>query len=330
MSIRIALALAFAALSAAFGAAPAQADTKLNVVGFGGANNLQTWVAQDRGFFQREGLTVDFSPTRGSLRETRDLLSGKYQIMTSAFDNIVADIEGQGEASIAGASDLVAFMGVSSGLENLVSRPEISIIPALRRRTVAVDARKSGYALLMYRLLQERNLRPDVDYAIIAVGGTPARVQALTKDAAQAAMLAEPVDSQLAKRGYHILAQGDEVGPYQGSVYVTSRHWANSHRSELSAYIRAIVAATDYIYADKSGAIGVLKQHDPRLSEAELETSYAELTGSGGFNRRAAINMAGVATVLSLRQQFGEPKRKLEPASAYVDTTYYRDAVAAK
>ena len=327
---KVAITVASAALAVMLCAPLARADMTLNTEGFGGPNNLQTWVAQDRGFFKQEGLTVTFNATKGSVAETRDLFSGKYEIMTSAFDNIVADVEGQGEEAWPQASDLVAFMGVNSGLETLVSRPDIAKTSDLRGKTAAVDAKKSGYALVMYRLLQQAGLVLDKDYSVLAVGGTSSRVNALKSDKAAAAMVSVPLDAELAKQGYHVLARSSELGPYQGSAYVTRRSWASSHQAELSAYIRGIVAATSYIYSNKAGTMDVLKKHEPDVKDSQLEPLYAQLTGPGGFDPRAEINMAGVKTVLGLREDYGLPKRKLDQPSKYIDVTFYQRAMTKK
>lgn len=320
--------VAFATGVLVAGAPRASAIAKLQTVSFGGSGDLQSWVAEDRGLFAKEGLSVTLATTSGSVQEVRDLLSGKFQIMSSAFDNIVAYTEGEGETTLAQPPDMIAFMAVHSGLISLISRPDIKSIEAIRGKRVAVDALKTGYALVLYRLLRDRGLEMNKDYSIIGVGGTPARMKAMEDAKAVAAMLSPPVDLAAEKAGYNVLASSREIGPYQGSVYATRRSWAKGHETEMSAYIRAIVAATDYIFANKAGAIAVLKKHEPRLSDEALEKLYATLTGPGGFNPHAALDMAGVKTVLDLRQANSESGKRLDPPSKYIDVSYYKRALA--
>jgi ABC-type nitrate/sulfonate/bicarbonate transport system substrate-binding protein len=329
MSGRITYVAALAA-SLALATGALGAETQLRTIAFPGASNLQTWVAQDRGFFAHEGLSVTLDATTGSVQEMRDLFAGKYQIMTSAFDNIVAYTEGQGERQIPDASDLVVFMGVHAGLDNLVARPEIKGVAELRGKILAVDAKKSGYAFILYELLQKRGLEANKDYTVPAVGGGRKRLEALLHDQAVASMLEPPLDPAAEKAGYHILASSRELGSYQGSTYVTRRSWAKAHETELSGYIRAIVAATDYIFKDKAGTVAILKQHMPRLGDATLDRTYATLTGPEGFDHKEAIDMQAVETVLKLREAYGEPKRKLDPPMTYIDESYYRRALAGK
>ena len=46
-----------------------------------------------------------------------------------------------------------------------------------------------------------------------------------------------------------------------------------------------------------------------------------------GFSRQAAIDIEGVRKVLSLRSQYGEPKKLLDDPMKYLDLTYYNRAL---
>jgi len=45
-----------------------------------------------------------------------------------------------------------------------------------------------------------------------------------------------------------------------------------------------------------------------------------------GFQKRAKLDPAGMATVLKLRSEFGRPRKELADVNKYVDETYYREA----
>src|SRR4051794_41877124 len=108
--------LACAAIGFALSSAPpAAAQTKLTIVTFAGATNLPVWVALEKGFFAREGLDVTHEVTRGSAAVMNGLMSGQYQIGSSAFDNTVAYAEGDSDKKIEGF-DIKAIMGVHGGM----------------------------------------------------------------------------------------------------------------------------------------------------------------------------------------------------------------------
>ncbi len=307
---------------------PAAAGTEIKMTGFGGATNLPVWVALDKGLFKKEGLAVTLDQTQGSAPEMRDTMAGKYQFITSAFDNIVAYTEGEGAAKYADF-DMVAILGVHSGLNSVLTRPEIKSYADIKGKTIAVDAVTSGYATVLYQILEEKGLIRDRDYKVISVGGTGDRVKALKDGRAVAAVISSPQDMELQQKGYHILGDtAQEIGNYQGSTYVVRRSWAKTHDQEVMALTRAIVAAHNYVFANKKGAIEVLKKHAPTLTDEDLSSLYDRLTGPGGLLKNAAIDMKGVEMVLKLRSVYGEKKSvPIEPLK-YVDLSYFKRVVA--
>ena len=311
--------------------APAGAQTRLSIVTFAGATNLPVWSALDRGFFLKEGLDVSHEVTRGSTAVIQGMMDGKYQFASTAFDNTIANAEGQGDINIPGY-DLVGIMGVHSGMNKIVATPEVKTFADIRGKAVASDALNSGYGLVLVRILEMNGLLYGKDFSALAVGSGPNRLNAMREGKAVAAALSSPDDIEAKKLGFNILADATAaIGAYQGSAYVVRRAWAKDHEKEVVAFIRAMVAASDFVFADKPGAIAVMKNRIKGLSDADAEIVYTDLTTSkGGLNRGAKMNMDGVKMLLSLRNQFGEPKKNLTDPNKYVDLSYYEKATAGR
>lgn len=308
---------------------PAVAETHLEMIGFGGASNLPIWVAQDKGLFAKEGLDVKLSATKGSIAQMKDLMAGKYQVASTSIDNVIAYTEGQSDVKLPGY-DIVGVAGVHSGLNSLVTRPEIKTWQDIKGKPVAVDALSTGYAFVLFKLLEKHGLAFGKDYTVISVGGGPERLEAMESKKAVAAVISAPNDTEAKAKGYNILADAAEaLGGYQGSAYAVRRSWAKAHEKETVAWLRGLIAGHDYIFAHKAESIAVLRAHLKKLDEAQAETIYKSLTaGAGGLNKKAEINMAGMKTVLELRDEFGKPKKTLNDPSKYLDLTYYREALA--
>jgi ABC-type nitrate/sulfonate/bicarbonate transport system substrate-binding protein len=318
------------ALFCVIAASPVAAQTQLDMVGFGGASNLPVWVAQERGLFAKEGLAVKLERTPSSGALFRNLMAGKYQVASAAMDNVVAYVEGQAEQTIEGF-DAVSFLGVHGGLVSLMTRPEIKRFADIRGKAAAVDSAASGYALLMYRILQQKGLVKDRDYTVLSVGGTGERLQAMREGRAAVSLISPPQDIEARKLGFHAMGEAAKsLGAYQGSVYNVRRAWAKDHEKEVVAFVRAIVAAHDVIFTDKAAAIAVLRKRLKELTAEDAAAVYARMTGPGGFARKAQISMAGLKVVLSVRSDYGEPKKTLTDPYKYVDLRYYDKAVKAK
>ncbi len=324
---RTALLLTAGAVIGLCGSAAAQTEVKMT--SFGGGTNVPSWVALDKGFFEKEGLKVTQEVTPGSKEQMIDLMAGKYQFASTAFDNIVAYTEGEGTTKFPDY-DLVAIMGVHSGLNSVVARPEIKKYSDLKGKVVAVDSPTSGYATVFYQIVKEKaGLEKDKDYTTNSVGGTGARVKALKDGTGHVAMISSPNDAQLKDEGFTILGDAaEEIGAFQGSAYAVRKSYAKTNEKEVMAFVRAIVAATDYVFENRAGTIEVLKSRLKELSDADANKLYDRLTGPGGLNKRAVLNTKGVETVLKLRTLYGGKA----PASAakYIDLSYYEKVAGKK
>jgi len=324
---RTALLLTAGAVIGLCGSAAAQTEVKMT--SFGGGTNVPSWVALDKGFFEKEGLKVTQEVTPGSKEQMVDLMAGKYQFASTAFDNIVAYTEGEGTTKFPDY-DLVAIMGVHSGLNSVVARPEIKKYSDLKGKVVAVDSPTSGYATVFYQIVKEKaGLEKDKDYTTNSVGGTGARVKALKDGTGHVAMISSPNDAQLKDEGFTILGDAaEEIGAFQGSAYAVRKSYAKTNEKEVMAFVRAIVAATDYVFENRAGTIEVLKSRLKELSDADANKLYDRLTGPGGLNKRAVLNTKGVETVLKLRTLYGGKA----PASAakYIDLSYYEKVAGKK
>ena len=50
------------------------------------------------------------------------------------------------------------------------------------------------------------------------------------------------------------------------------------------------------------------------------------LAPSGGFDRRGALDVEGIRTVLKLRSEYGRPQKELSDPARYYDLSYYERA----
>ena len=310
-------------------AVPASAQTEIKLIGFGGGTNVPSWVAIDKGFFLKEGLKVTQDVTSGSKEQMQDIMAGKYQFASTAFDNIVAYTEGQGSDKFADY-DVLAIAGVHSGMNTLVARPEIKKYSDLKGKVVAVDSPTSGYATVLYQIVKDKaGLEKDKDYTTNSVGGTGARVKALKDGTGHVAMISSPNDMQLKDEGFTILGDAaTEIGEFQGSAYAVRKSYAKDHPKEVEAFLRGIVAATDYVFSDKAGTVEVLKSRIKGLSDADAGKLYDRLTGPGGLNKRATLNTKGIETVLRLRTLYGGAA-PTKPEK-YIDLSFYEKVIGKK
>jgi len=313
-------------------ASAARAETKpLDVIVFAGGFNWPIWAAQKEGYFARNGVEVHLTPTPGSEFQLKNLIEGKFDIGMTAIDNVIAYQEGQGEAKVDVKPDLFAFMGGDNGFLRLVTVPEVKSYAALKGKQLTVDARTTGYAFVLEKMLQKGGLK-DSDYELVKAGGVLARFEDLMQQKHAGTLLLSPFEVPAEAKGFTLLGSAiDVLGHYQGLVGATRRQWARQHRAELVGYIRGYVAGLGWLYdrKNKAAAIQLFEANLPKLSPELAAKSYDILLApKGGFARKAEIDMKGVREVLALRSEYGEPKKKLTDPGKYIDLTYYEQALA--
>lgn len=328
MLSRIAAILLLTAGSLAIMPGAALAQTEIKITTFSGATNVVTWIAIEKGFFEKEGLKATAEKTKGSKAQMADLMAGKYQFASTSFDNVVAYTEGEGEVKYPDY-DVVAILGVHQGLTSIVSRPEIKTYKDIKGQTAAVDSPTSGYATVLFQIIKDKaGLVQGKDYKLVVVGGTGPRVKALESKQAQVAIVSAPRDEQLEAQGYHRLGDvSQELGAYQGSTYVVRKSYAKANPKVVEAFTRAIIAASDYVFANKAGTIEVLKHNLKKMTDQEANSTYDRLVGPGGLNKHSEINVKGVENVLKLRSVYGNSKGPAADPKRYIDVSYYQQAM---
>jgi ABC-type nitrate/sulfonate/bicarbonate transport system substrate-binding protein len=316
---------AVTALLATHGPARAQALQPVSVIVFPGGFNWPIWVAQEKGYFADRGIEVKLTNTPNSVFQLTGLIEGRFDIGMTAIDNVVAYMEGQGEAQVTTPPDLFVFMGADNGLLSLVVAPEIKGFADLKGKTLSVDAMTTGYAFVLFDLLERGGLKKD-DYEVVRAGGVLARWEALRERKHASTMLLTPFDILAKNAGFNVLQPAIEVYKnYQGLVGAARREWARDNRAKLEAYIRGYIAALDWLGApaNKADAIAILRKQLPQMSPELAEESYAALAPPKGFFPKARIDMEGVKRVLELRSRYGAPQKTLTDAAKYYDGTYY-------
>src|SRR4051812_9599493 len=200
------------------GAAPASAQQTLEVIVFAGGFNWPIWAAQEKGFFQKEGVAVKLTPTPNSVFQLTNLIEGKFDIGVTAIDNVIAYMEGQGEAPVQATPDLFVFMGGDNGFLRLVTVPEVKSYQDLKGKELSVDARTTGYAFVLEKMLEKGGLK-ESDYSLVKAGGVLARFEALMEKKHAGTLLLSPFEVPAMAKGFNKLDDATQVlGRYQGLV----------------------------------------------------------------------------------------------------------------
>jgi ABC-type nitrate/sulfonate/bicarbonate transport system substrate-binding protein len=287
---------------------------------------LQVTVAETHGLVSKYGVAVETEnlPNSDELRSA--LAAGKGDLAYLAVDNAVAMVELTHQ-------DVVIVMGSEGSQNELIAQPDIKSIKDLRGKTLIVDAPNTAYALQMKKILLLSGLQAGKDYEMKAYGATPARLIAMREHQEFAGSMLGPPSSITAKReGFMSLGSVQElIGPYQAAGYFSERQWAKEHRETVTDFLAAIIEAQRWLMApeNKQQVLELLTMQSKLTQEVAAATYESLMTRPGGYEKDAALDIAGFQNVLKLRAEIEGSWGGHPPApEKYYDASYYNEALA--
>ncbi len=273
-------------------------------------------VAKALGLFSANSLEVDIVVTPNSTDQMRGLSKGSWQIVSTAFDNVLGWSGREGV-------EIAAIAQVSQGITLPVYvRPEIKSWDDLRGKKLAVDAVDTAYALVLRRIILEHGLDFDRgDYELIPLGTTGARLESMTRGETFAGVLNPPWGKKAEAAGHTRFADHREVLPnYPGGVFAVSRKWAEENHRLLGEFLRVWNDALRWCQDDtnRSDALKIIAVEE-KVDETGAARKLAQLPASG------KLNLAGLQCVLDLRVQFHLTPPMGKDLATYCDERFYRE-----
>ena len=268
--------------------------------------SLPHLVAVREGYYAERGVTVQQRRIPSSAALLRALRDGDLDVALTSPDNIAnfrlnkVD-DGPVDARIIAAVD-------QAGSISLMGRPGIDGPGQIRRGAVAVDARNSGFAFLLYELLNSVDLAPGIDYRVLEAGGTPSRFEALLKGSFEATLLNAGFDVRAQAEGSSLLVPTVEVIPdYLSTVLAARGQYLDEAPGPVSRFVSGFRRAMNYCldparHADCTDLVVSEWQVEPDVATRVVDAAAGARTG---VVPDAVIRPAQLAVVLELRERWG-------------------------
>jgi len=315
------LPLAFALFAA--GAAAAAEPTVLRINAFPNAKALPLHAGIAKGIFAQRGLRLELELTEGAQAQRAGFAAGKFEIVHSAIDNAVFNIE-------VAKLDNVILSGGDQGMNEFFVQDGINSFPDLRGRTLVVDAPNTAYALQLKKILSQHGLK-EGDYTVKPVGAGVFRLKAMMEDKNNAGgILNLPFTVQAEQAGMKSLGRTtDMLGPYQGAGAYAMRGWAQTNRDTLERYLAAYIESVRFVRdpAHKAENIALLMDK-LSLPKNVAERTYELLMDPGfGFTPDAKFDPEGYRNLMALRAEIERKQATPNSGESYVDLSYYEHAM---
>ena len=304
-------------------ATPAAAADLIGVNAFPNAKALPLHAGIAKGIFEKRGIKLELELTEGATAQRQGFAAGKFQIVHSAIDNAVYNIEAM-------KLDNVVLSGGDQGMNEFFVQGDIKSIADLRGRVLVVDATNTAYALQVKKILAKAGIK-DGEYTLKPVGAGVFRLKAMLEDKANAAgILNLPFTVQAEAAGLKSIGRTtDMLGPYQGAGAYAMRDWATKNRALLERYLAAYIEAVRYVRdpANKADNIATLMTK-LSLPRNIAERTYEQLQDPDfGFTPDAKFLPEGYRNLMALRAEVESKQATPNSGTGYVDLSYYDNAM---
>jgi ABC-type nitrate/sulfonate/bicarbonate transport system substrate-binding protein len=271
--------------------ATAQPRTKI-VIGYASMSSVATtlWVAQEKGFFTKNGLDAQTIFIPGSPTLIATLNTGDVQFgFTGGTATLGAAVGGLDVRMIAAFANHIQT--------DLVVRPEIKTPADLKGKRIGVTSiGGTGWMSAMLGL-EQVGLSPERDKISLAAFGDQRVIsQALESNTIQGASLAGVFGQRLKRVGYHFMGELEKI-PLVGTSIVVKSDYLTNQRAIARNTLKAMIESHGFVHnpANKAAVIEIMSKKlgisDP-VSANDGYEDYVRRT-----DKRAFISLDGVKNI---------------------------------
>lgn len=276
-------------------------------------------VAEHKGFFAREGLTIDFHVATLAPEHNREMAEGRWNITLSSADHMIA-------RTVSDKMNYVMFMQAEEGLfAYLIGQPKYPTIESLRGQVVAGDPGDSNLDLVRRKIMRDHGIMENA-YEVEIIGNTPMRLEAFLKGRVAAAMLTPPSSEKALAAGGVMLADAAHYVPHWPLACGWGlRSWVEANRSLVVRFIRGWANATDWMLRpeNREEALALVMETEG-LSRKRAERLFATTVP------KAAINAEAIRRAMELRIQLDVYPPPHHAAEHFYDASYWCEATGLK
>jgi ABC-type nitrate/sulfonate/bicarbonate transport system substrate-binding protein len=314
---RAAIFLAFVSLylcGAAHAADPFPQATA--VYGVIAADPVYLWVAQEKGFFKKNGVNIDLThiPTNQAVQA---LVGGKVNFVTAGPQIL--------EANLAGADTVYIMCPINRFVLSLYAKPEINGIKGLVSKTIGVTNKGTPTDIAGRLLLKQNGLTPDTDVKFAYLKELPALVGALKEGIIDAALIAAPSTLTARNLGLKELVNVTALKlSFVQHAIGTTRSYISSHTDVVRRFVRGAAEALDYTLKNRAEVLPVLSKFTKITDPAQLNEALDAYEQA--WERIPMPSQLAIEAVLAASEN---PKAKGARWDQFVDDRFVKELVAA-
>lgn len=248
-------------------AAPAAELTKLRVGILIAGEFSPTFIAQKKGFFEKNGLSVDLVYFQGGSQAIQGMIAGNVPlIVTAGPEGVVAKIQGADILLLSTNNTTLAF--------TLFVSPDIKKPEDLRGKKAGISRFGSSSDHSIRFMFQKLGLM-EKDVTIVELGDNPTRLAGLTANAVHASVFAVPYSVVVQRAGFSPMLEGHKLGlKFQGSGIATTTAFLRESRPVVEQFFKGFLEGVHYAKTHREESVRLIREFLNLKEQAEAEETY--------------------------------------------------------
>jgi NitT/TauT family transport system substrate-binding protein len=283
------------------------------------ASHTPLWVAQDKGFLAKQGLSIEPIFFSAGPPAMQALVAGDLDIVVTSAPNVV-------NPRLGGADTVMILSIIPTFIDHIISAASITNPEQLRGKIGSVNRFGSISEMGLRLSLKRLGIDPEKDVRIVPAGGNPERLAAISKGIAQFTIMNEPFIKEAERLGFRDLVNMATLKiPLHGNGIVTREAIIKTKRPMVAKFARAITEAIHYIKADKEATKAIIGKYTRFTDPEGLERTYKNYTAV--LLDVPYADPAGIKTLLD-DMAAKNPKAAAADPKSFVDSSFVQEMEA--
>jgi NitT/TauT family transport system substrate-binding protein len=280
------------------------------------ASHTPLWVAQDKGFLAKQGLSIEPIFFSAGPPAMQALVAGDLDIVVTSAPNVV-------NPRLGGADTVMILSIIPTFIDHIISAASITSPEQLRGKIGSVNRFGSISEMGLRLSLKRLGIDPEKDVRIVPAGGNPERLAAISKGIAQFTIMNEPFIKEAERLGFRDLVNMATLKiPLHGNGIVTREAIIKTKRPMVAKFARAITEAIHYIKADKETTKAIIGKYTRFTDPEGLERTYKNYTAV--LLDVPYADPAGIKTLLD-DMAAKNPKAVAADPKSFVDQSFVQE-----
>jgi NitT/TauT family transport system substrate-binding protein len=274
------------------------------------ASMAPMWIAQEAGFFKKNGLDVKLVFIASGPVGTASVLGGETDVgIIGGFAPL--------RAMVGGAKGLVIIGQTKNRITSkIVGKKEITSVQDLRGKRLGIDRIGSNPDMFAQAALSRFQIDTFKDLQYVQLGDTGKAIAALKAGAIDAAIAGAPYDLFAKRMGFkEILDIAAMNIPFAVTVLISARDTVARKQAELAKFIRAYAEAMHYFLTNPEGTARVVAKYTKVVDQEVL--TYSIDSEAKAMEKTLQVDPKGVELILGFIGQTVPQAASAKPEDFY-------------